>query len=260
MNLSSRIAITVLFSFCFMAVIGQAQENKAIQQISVVSDEWKDYTNKDGSGAYWEVVKAVFEPLDIAVQTQIMPWARAELTVKRQQADALLGSYYQGNQLDTFIFPKWHISMEDSIIALHKINNDIQFQSENLQSLQGKRLIWVRGYEFEKTLFSGMTVNKHVISKPKQAIIMLERNRADVFIDYESSIRQAALETQLTLDTQYRMQVIKKGNKLYLAFSNTARGKRLSKLFDQQMETLTSTGAIQAIYTRWKMPNNKFLP
>ncbi len=259
MTFTGRISISILYYFCLIPVIGQAEGNDDINQIDIVSDEWKGYTNKDGSGAYWEVVKAIFEPLDITVQTEVMPWARAELTVKRQQADALLGSYYQDSQLDSFIFPKWHISMEDPIIALYKVNNDIKFQPESLQALQGKRLIWIRGYEFDKTLFRNMTIIKNVISKPKQAIIMLERNRVDLFIDYESSIRQAALEAQLKLETQYNMQMIKRGNKLYLAFSNTARGLKLSKLFDQKMESLASSGAIQAIYTRWGLPNNKFL-
>lgn len=241
-----------------MAAIGYTEQRGDIKQISVVSDEWINYTNKDGSGAYWEVVKAVFEPLNITVNTRIMPWVRADLTVKNQQADALLGSYYQGDQLDSLTFPKWHIGIEDPIIALYKTNNDIHLQANNLQSLKNKRIIWVRGYEFDKTLFNGITINKHVITKPKQALIMLDLNRADVLIDYEHDIRLAAQEANINLDTQYKMQAIKKGNKLYLAFSNTPRGKHLSKIFDQQMESLASTGVIEAIYTKWGF-TNKFI-
>lgn len=255
MKIHSRLP-TIAFCFlCVIGAIGQAADREDIKQINVVSDEWINYTNKDGSGAYWEVVKAVFEPLNITVNTRVMPWARAERTVKNQQADALLGSYYQADQLNSFIFPKWHIGIEDPIIALYKVNNGVHLNANNLQSLQNKRIIWVRGYEFDKTLFSGITINKHVITKPKQALIMLNLNRADVLIDYEQEIRLAAKEANINLNTTYKMHVIKKGNKLYLAFSNTPRGRYLSKIFDQQMESLASTGAIKEIYAKWGFPD-----
>ncbi len=50
----------------------------------------KGYTHRDGTGAYWEVVKAVYEPLGIKVKTIVMPWKRAEVTVVNKRADALL--------------------------------------------------------------------------------------------------------------------------------------------------------------------------
>lgn len=258
MSYIGQIFIMFCCCFCFTSTYGQAAENDDIKHISIVSDEWINYTNKDGSGAYWEVVRAVFEPLNITVQPRVMPWIRAELTVKNQQADALVGSYHQGNKQAELIFPKWHISMEDPIIAVYKNNKGIEFQTENLLSFQPLKLIWVRGYEFDKTLFKGMTIKKHLISKPRQALIMLKLNRADVFIDYEYDIKEAALDADIDLDNQYKMEIIKSGNKLYVAFSNTPRGIKLSKLFDQQMESLANNGTIQAIYKRWGFASNKF--
>ncbi len=44
-----------------------------IKTVNVVAEHWPDYTNRDGSGVYFELVKAVFEPQGIQVSTQILP-------------------------------------------------------------------------------------------------------------------------------------------------------------------------------------------
>ena len=255
-----RNLILIAFTISTLTVCENTKaENKEITHITILSDEWQGYTNKDGSGAYWEVVKAIFSPLGITVNHRVMPWARAEMTVKNHQADALLGSYYQDNQQDKLIFPKWHLSMEDPIVALFKTTTGITLQDNRPTSFEGKELIWVRGYKFDETLFKNIAIKKNVITQPKQALVMLNLNRVEAFIDYESNIREAAKKEDIDLNNQYEMPVIKKGNKLYIAFANTAKGKALAKAYDQQMSLLIKKRTIQAIYTKWGLTKNKFL-
>ncbi|NQY93765.1 MAG: hypothetical protein HRT43_06330, partial [Campylobacteraceae bacterium] len=99
----------ILYGFVFIQATQVYAED--IKSISLTSKEWKGYTNKDGTGAYWEVVKAIYEPLGIKVNTKVLPWKRAEMTVLTKKADALLGAYYHKDK--EFIYPKWHISVED---------------------------------------------------------------------------------------------------------------------------------------------------
>ncbi|MCP3944098.1 MAG: hypothetical protein GY710_21830 [Desulfobacteraceae bacterium] len=95
-----------------------------IYSIYVVCDEWKDYTNKDGTGAYWEIVKSVYEPVGIKVKTKVMPWKRVKHIVRHKDADALIGDYYEADAKD-YLYPKWHISVEDPVVAVFKKANII---------------------------------------------------------------------------------------------------------------------------------------
>ncbi len=48
----------VLFGFVLMQLCPVFADD--IKTFYAVCDEWEGYTNKDGTGAYWEVVKAVY--------------------------------------------------------------------------------------------------------------------------------------------------------------------------------------------------------
>lgn len=53
------------------------------RQIHLVSEEWLDYTNADGTGVAWDVLRKVFEPAGVKVLTQSAPYSRAVGLVKR---------------------------------------------------------------------------------------------------------------------------------------------------------------------------------
>ncbi|MEZ0199812.1 ABC transporter substrate-binding protein, partial [Pseudomonas qingdaonensis] len=44
------------------------------KQIHLVSEEWLDYTNADGTGVAWDVLRKVFEPAGVEVVTQSAPY------------------------------------------------------------------------------------------------------------------------------------------------------------------------------------------
>lgn len=85
------------------------------KQIHLVSEEWLDYTNADGTGVAWDVLRKVFEPAGVKVVTQSAPYSRAVGLVKRGEADAWVGSYKEEN--DDNLYPRWHFDM-DHIYAL----------------------------------------------------------------------------------------------------------------------------------------------
>lgn len=84
-------------------------------QVRLVSEEWLDYTNADGSGLAWDVLRKVFEPAGVKVRTQGAPYSRAVGLVKRGEADAWVGSYHEENADN--LYPRWHFDM-DHIYAL----------------------------------------------------------------------------------------------------------------------------------------------
>lgn len=59
----------------------------------LVSEEWTDYTNADGSGLAWDILRRVFEPSGYKVKTRTEPYSRAVGLVQRGEADVWVGSY-----------------------------------------------------------------------------------------------------------------------------------------------------------------------
>ncbi len=230
-----------------------------IQSIDAVCAQWEGYTHKDGTGAYWEVIKTVFEPVGIQVKTHVMPWKRAKLTVAAKKADVLIGDYYlEANREAGFLYPRWHISVEDPVIALFQKRTGIRWEKKGIASLSRRPVGWIKGYEFKQILFSDMQVNAYEVNSTIIGLRMLKADRIHALLDYESEIHHAAKKIKLDLSRRYLMKVAKPGSRLFAAFSNTSRSEKLIRIFDARMTVLAETGKVEAIYEKWGHGKHKF--
>jgi polar amino acid transport system substrate-binding protein len=62
-------------------------------QIRLASETWNDYTNADGSGLAWDVLREVFEPAGVKVKIRSVPYTRSVGLARRGEVDAWVGSY-----------------------------------------------------------------------------------------------------------------------------------------------------------------------
>ena len=228
-----------------------------INRISVTCEEWHNTTNRDGTGVYWEILKLVYEPVGIEVKTQIMPWKRAKLEVREKRVDALVGDYYEANSSDYF-YPKWHITIEFPVVAVFKKGKIKNWDSLGIRSLEGKRTVWIRGYDFDTVFLKGINVIKHEIVVDSQGIRLIDTGRDDVFLDYEAHIRHEANKLNINLDKEYEIKIAKPGSKLYVIFARTEKSKELIRIFDSRMTQLAQSGEIEKIYVKWGLRAEKF--
>jgi len=251
-------ALALSFWISWLTLISSSLSGAEITSIKVVSEEWESFTNSDGTGAYWEVVKAIYEPIGIKVNIETAPWKRAVFVTINKSVDAVVGNYYFPEQDGVgFLYPKWHISVEEPIFAFYKKNTNLDQEQNIIQALSGKRLGWVRGYDYQNTLFSGLDVNYHEVNKVKQGLQMVKLNRLDAFINYESQLIKNAEISGLNYSQEYSMKPITLKFKLFVSFSNTARSKELIRIFDERMTVLNKTNEVQKIYEKWGLGPNK---
>ncbi len=231
-----------------------------LKVIHVVCEEWAEYTNEDGTGVYWEVVKAVYEPVGIQVKTEVMPWKRADRTVLRKKADAIVGDYYDQEQAgQEFLYPTWHISVEDPIIAVFKKGAIPDWERQGVQSLAGKTVGWIRGYDFDTKDWLDVSVKKHEVTTILQGLKMLAAvGRLDVLIDYRSTIKLEGEKAGIDVEQDYELKTVTLGEKLFLKFANTERSKQLMRIFDERMSELVTSGEMEQIYTKWGHSEEKF--
>ncbi len=250
--------ILICIIFCSFFILHTSALSREIKSIQLVCDHWPGYTNQDGTVAYWEVVRAVFEPEGIMVTSRTMPWKRAEMRVSNQIADAIVGDYYSA-ELDgeTHLYPQWHISVEDPIVVIFKKGRFPQWPTKGVLCFDGQTVGWIRGYGFESQAWWSVNADIHEITTIHAGLGMLLRNRLDALVDYRATIITESKKEGLDITT-HEIKTIKPGEKLFLKFSNTDRSRALINIFDRRMEELAASGAIEDIYKKWALPPEKF--
>ena len=133
-----------------------------IKQIYIVSEEWKNLTNKDGTGLYFDIAKMIYEPLGIKVKTNNFPYSRATIMVEKKIADAWLGSYR--DEEDYAIYPKYHFD-KDIVFAMFKKDKIKDFTG--VESLKDKKVSWIRGYGYEDYIDVPMNMQERNNRKSK---------------------------------------------------------------------------------------------
>lgn len=211
-------------------------------QVRLVSEEWLDYTNADGTGMAWDVLRKVFEPAGVKVVLQSAPYSRAVGLVKRGEADAWVASYKEENEEN--LYPRWHFDM-DHIYALGLASQPVP----TLENIGKYRLAWVRGYDYQNYL--PHVGNFREIQRREGILPMLEHDRVDFYID-------ALTEVDYVLEQSGEPARFRRTHiaelPLYLAFTHSEHGKALRDLFDRRMEQLVRSGELRPIFERWKQP------
>ena len=231
--------IVVLIVCCF-PITGVCAED--ITSIKLASEAWEDFTNADGTGVYWDLFRAVYEPAGIKVEFEIVPYIRATKMVQNKQVDAVVGVYE--DEFEPALFPKWHFDY-DVVAAVFKKGKVDQWAKE--ESLDGK-IGWIRGYEYDQYLTK--EVDFIEVDSRKSAFKMLEVGHLDFFLDAEVDI-ESELEKEIINADEFQTETIFNLN-LYLAFADNERGKGLKEIFDSRIEELVTSGELKPIFEKWE--------
>ena len=232
----------LLIVLCAFAPLVQAGEVPVPGKIVLASEQWNDYTNKDGSGLAWDLLRQIFEPAGITVQTRSVPYTRSVGLAQRGEVDGWVGSYR--DEASGVLYPHWNFD-SDHIYALGLATAP----TPTLATLGNYRLAWVRGYKYEEYLPSVRRFNP--IERRSGILPMLQHGRADFYID-------ALTEAKYVLSQAQDPALFKLTHiaelPLYVGFADTARGRALMAMYDQRLGILVQTGELKAIFERWKQP------
>lgn len=224
-----------------MCTAHASEHSQVPAEINLVSEAWIDYTDADGSGLAWDVLREVFEP-EVTVQIRSEPYTRAIGLVLRNEADAWVGSYLQ--EAPGTLYPRWHYD-NDQIYALGLATMPVP----SAQTLGDYRLAWVRGYTFQNYLPAVSTFNE--VRRRDGILLMLSHKRVDYYIDALAEVDEVL--SRAKDPALYRRSYLAR-LPLYLGFSNNPRGVALLELYDRRMGELVKSGRLRAIFQRWKQP------
>lgn len=224
----------LLIVLCAFTSLVQAQGVPG--KVMLASEEWNDYTNKDGSGLAWDVLRKVFEPAGITLQTRSVPYTRSVGLAQRGEVDGWVGSYR--DEATGVLYPHWNFD-SDHIYALGLASTP----APTVATLGNYRLAWVRGYKYEEYLPNVHRFNQ--IERRDGILPMLEHARADFYIDALTEakyvLNQAGDPSKFALTHIAELP-------LYIGFADNERGRALMGVFDQRMAALVKSGELKAIF------------
>ncbi|MDR9878252.1 transporter substrate-binding domain-containing protein [Pseudomonas allii] len=230
----------LLILLCAFTAVVQAQDVPG--KVMLASEEWNDYTNKDGTGLAWDVLRQVFEPAGIKLHTRSVPYTRSVGLAQRGEVDGWVGSYR--DEAEGVLYPHWNFD-SDHIFALGLATTP----APTVATLGNYRLAWVRGYKYEEYLPNVRRFNQ--VERRDGILPMLQHGRADFYIDALTEakyvLNQADDPSKFTLTPIAELP-------LYIGFVDNERGRGLMAVFDQRMAALVKSGELKPIFERWKQP------
>lgn len=241
------ILLLTLFSITFTASAEEVAldfKRSDIKSMSVVAPVWDGYTNADGSGLYWEVLQAIYEPVGITIKTANVPWNRAMKMVTRYSVyNAIVGE--KKDTEEDLLFPKYAIDVE-YMSVLTMANRKMPW--EGVASLAGKKVGWMKDYDVisEKERNFELTEYRTVA----HGLELLEAGRIDYMIDEWDEISEAVAANGQDM-TRYVMNEMPNGSDNFVGFANTALSQILIEIYNERLPVIYQDKTLQAIYKKW---------
>ena len=227
----------VLCPICFSALAGSPPA-----EIVLASQEWANATNKDGTGLYWDIFRAVYEPVGIKTKFIIRSYKGSVSLVKKNQADAMVGIHpekIQGALSSRYPFVK------DYVLVLFKKNNLYQWSGQ--ETLKNKKVGWIKGSSFDEYL--EVPVIKRELAKRENILRRLDKNQIDFFMDTRNDV-ESVLNKGIIDVTHYTVETVLELER-YLVFADNRKGKELKKIFDDRFPRLVESGELDRLFTKW---------
>lgn len=211
-------------------------------EIIFASEERANATNRDGTGLYWDIFRAVYGTMGIKTKILIQSYNGSFSLVKQHKADAAVGIYpdtIRGTVLARYPFVK------DYVLVLFKKDKFSHWDGQ--QTLKNRRVAWIKGYAYDEYL--EVPVIKKEFSTRETILRRLDRNQIDFFMDNRNDV-ESVLNKGIIDVTQYTVETVLEIER-YLVFANNNKGKKLKKIFDFRFPYLVKTGEIERLYDKW---------
>jgi len=239
-TLKKRICIAVLFFLCPGPMAALSDSNPT--EIIMASEEWINATNRDGTGLYWDIFRAVYEPVGIKTKFVIQSYDGSVKLVKKKRVDAAVGIYPE--QVRGALFPHYPF-VKDYVLALFKKNKLNQWNGP--ASLQNKKVAWIKGYAYDE--YMEIPVIKKEFYYRDNILRRLDGDQVDFFLDTRNDM-ESVLSKGIVEVSQYTVETVLELDR-YLVFADNRKGMQLKKIFDNRFPHLVESGEIERLFAKW---------
>ena len=216
------------------------------ETVNFCSQERTDLSNKDGTGYYWDLLKAVYKIEGAEITHRAVPFVRCLAIVENKLVDVAVAAFRTPQRIKKFTYPQSRLHFSNYGIILLK-----ETHFDNIQNLEGQVGL-IRGYDFSAWLPSHLDV--FLLGDTIQAINMLKLKRikyhADDIQDVLFALRKIGEQPE-----DFVMKIISTKN-LYVVFTKDARGQKLANMFDSVIRKIAENGTLEKIVEKYKLPHS----
>lgn len=243
-------------AWCFCVLLGLALNAGAdsvagftashIKMVNVVAPEWPEFTNKDGTGLYWDILRAVYEPAGIRVKPATAPWNRAlKMVTEYRVYNAIVGETRDTGQ--SLLYPRYAIDVE-YLSVVYPLSAGLSWQG--LDTLKGKTVGWLKGYDVIPAKQRNFKL--HEFRTTAEGVQWLQQGKLDLLIDEWDAIQLALEEAGVGMD-YFEVQDMPNGRDVYVAFADGAVSEYLISEYNRRIPELIASGELQALYDKWQV-------
>lgn len=211
-------------------------------EIILASEEWANATNRDGTGLYWDIFRAVYEPVGIKTKFIIRSYKGSVSLVKKNQVDAAVGIYPE--EIKGALFSKYPF-VKDYVLVLFKKNKLSQWNGQ--ETLKNKKVGWIKGYSYDDYL--EVPVIKKEFNRRESILRQLDKDQLDFFMDTRNDV-ESVLSKGIIDVSRYTVETVLELER-YLVFANNKKGQELKKIFDHRFPQLVKSGEIEKLFAKW---------
>ena len=212
-----------------------------VGRIALATELRQGLVNKDGSGLYADIVRAVFKPVGIRVEFDVLPLQRAQEALKLGRVDGMLATHNVPGGV--YNRTQWHIDV-DYLTAASRLG--VKWKGQ--RSLRNSKVSWVRGIDYAEYLYPEFHL--HEINHRASALKMLHLGRLDFFLGLRSEIDKSMDDEdrqKLRLNDIFQLRS-------FITFTETPLGSALKKQFDDEFTRLLASGRLREIFRQWGRP------
>ncbi|RUO72207.1 hypothetical protein CWI80_10440 [Pseudidiomarina sediminum] len=205
--------------------------------VTLTAGHWPGYTNLDGSGYYWQLMREIFEPVTDDINFHSNSVNRAYRGFDEERFDALVGTVAVQVSDDT-ILSRTHINFDRALYLFAKQQDAI---SDTLAGALERPVCHVAGYQYEQLLPNQLKF--YSVSDYLDCFAMLDMGRVGAVVAYEEDAPDWS-------ESPYAKHKLRDGLPIHLAFHRNPRGYRLRDWFDRTFRLLVEERRIDQVYSQ----------
>ncbi|WP_041417863.1 substrate-binding periplasmic protein [Shewanella woodyi] len=212
------------------------------QTIQVATESWLGYTNEDGTGFYFDILKHVFPQKDWTLEIDIAPFSRVRYLLNHERADIALG-FYVGDKTKA-LYSEHAVEVDSVDVALTPEMAQIW---EGVNSLSFKKVQALLAYRYDE--FIDVPMYYEESSNLLDMLNRVNRGRIDAVLDYKPAMLAKAAKL-----AQPRQFVIIENifqAEIYFVFAQNSKGALLKAHFDIELQKMIDSGELDRLFQQY---------
>lgn len=243
---------------CLVSVLLCASVTEAAPKdvIRYHTEEWQGVTNRDGTGLYHDIMRAIFNARGMEVKTSYFPFRRAVMNIESGTADITGGTFKESTEYILSRYPVW----------VNK--NSVLFHKDYLPGWRGLPTFEASLNEVISAPEVGdaFGIKSYEASSRALAIRMMLDGRKRYYLDDHAILKDLvnggpglAFEAGTTparlgaVDwSEYALRNVRT-RYWFMVFPNNERGRSVRDIFDEEFKKLHQSGELRRLYQKWNL-------